>query len=422
MTVVTTLTFGDLIRQHRNKAQLSLSELASLSNVNKATISRIESGEVKKPEFKTLKAIAEALQIPYETYLIFYIETEQSPNVIHGILEDAIKDMRPIATITQIAIKFLESERLDSYDATEQLFNSTQSLDNSELKLSLHQTIINYCRGRGVVPFLARSLCQVYFIERNEFSKLKDTYQSGKYVLKYKEQLPPGEYITLLYCLAVHAFVIREYLDAVKYSKAVLISNEEEAIAVRAYMTDLLRGSHYYLGNYDLAEKYAEEYRKCVPSVEGDNDRLLTAMINAKRGKLDLAVEQFEKSLQLCDQKFVVHIVPEYISLCFELGHINKIQNLLVTYESKILAQTYTTPMERSDVARFYKLKGDYYSKVNDINQAVSEYIEGAYAYACIDDVDNERESLRLVFNIGKLPQLSADVIEKISNYYNRFL
>ncbi|MBD8500517.1 helix-turn-helix domain-containing protein [Paenibacillus arenosi] len=56
MPVTTTLTFGDLIRQHRTEAKLSLNELANLSSVNKSIISRIESGEVKRPEFKTLKA------------------------------------------------------------------------------------------------------------------------------------------------------------------------------------------------------------------------------------------------------------------------------------------------------------------------------------------------------------------------------
>ncbi|TVX94117.1 helix-turn-helix domain-containing protein [Paenibacillus agilis] len=382
MPVITTPTFGDLIRQHRTTKELTLNKLSDLTGINKGTISKIENGEVKKPEFRTLKIIAEALQIPYETYLILYIEAEKSPDVISNILNDAIKEKRSIHIITQIASKFLETERLDSYDATTQLFNSTQSQVNSELQLALYKTIINYSRGHGVMPYLARSLFQEYLIERNNFSKLKDTYPSGKYILKYKDLLPPGEYVTLLYCLMVHSYVIREHEDCVSYCQALLVNKEEEAVKVRTYAIDYLRGSHYHLGNYELAEKYAEEYRKYVPSIGSTNDRLITAMINAKRGKVELAVEQFEKCLQLCNDGFTVHIVTEYISLCLAHDQMNKIPNLLLTYESKILEQPYTTPMEKNEVARFYKLKGDYYTEVNDIIQAIRNYIKGAYAYA----------------------------------------
>ncbi|MBD8500516.1 hypothetical protein [Paenibacillus arenosi] len=271
------------------------------------------------------------------------------------------------------------------------------------------------------MTYLARSLFQEYLIVRDDFSKLKDTYQAGRYVLKYKEQLPPAEYSKLLYSLAVHAHVIREYEDSVNYCRTLLASSEKEALAVRSYVIDVLRSAHFYLGNYELAEKYAEEYRRCVPSIEGDNDRLLTAMINAKRGHIELATEQFERCLQLCSNSFIVYIVNAYVSLCFERDHIDKIKNLLLSYEVTIHDQTYTTPMRRGELAKFYKTKGDYYSQTIDIDRAISEYIEGAYAYACIDDVDNERECLRLIYQVSKKNKLTADVIDRIGDYYNRF-
>ncbi|WP_186786031.1 helix-turn-helix domain-containing protein [Paenibacillus agilis] len=419
MPVTTTLTFGDLIKQHRTNAGLSLSELADLAAINKGTISKIENG--RNPEFRTLKPIAEALQIPYETYLIPFIEQGQRPHVLNDILKDAIEDKRPTYLITKIAEKFLESEKLDSYEATSQLFDSTYALENPELKLALFKTIILYSRGHGVMPFLARSLFQEYLIERNNFSKLQETYPAGKYVLKYRDALPAGEYARLLYCLAGHAYVIRQYSESVEYCKAFLKTDEQETGQLRVYAVDILRGAYYHLGEYDLVEKYTEEYRRCAPSIEADNDRLLSAMLNAKKGNDDLAIELFEKSLRLCDDDFIVHAVNEYIAFCFERDHIDKMENLILSYETKIHEQTYITPRERSEVGRFYMLKGDYYTRVNSINRAISNYIEAAYSYACIADLDNERECLRQVFSAGNQHSLAADVVKLIGNYYNRF-
>ncbi|WP_051217499.1 helix-turn-helix transcriptional regulator [Paenibacillus assamensis] len=421
MPTTKTLAFGDLIRHHRNKAGLSLSEFADIAKVNKGTISKIENGEVKKPEYRTIKILADALQIPYDEYIPHYVEAELSPDVLTQILNDAIKDNRPQSLISRISIKFLQSERLDSYDATAQLFETSREVTDSETKLTLLKTIINYSRGHGVMHFLARSLFQEYLIERNDFSKLHDTYQSGKYILKYTELLPAGEYAQLLYRLAGHAYAIRKYSDSAKYCKIFLEISEQETNDLRVYAVDILRGSYYHLGNYELAEKYSSEYRKCSPSVEGENDRLITAMLNGKRGNIELAIEQFDKCLQLCTDRFVVHTVNEYISLCFEYDHIVKIENLLVTYGRKIHAQIYTTPRERSELARFYKIKGDFYTQAESFNEAISEYIEGAYAYACIDDIDSERNCLRLVFQVSKKHNLTADVMDLIGDYYNRF-
>ncbi|WP_051217368.1 helix-turn-helix domain-containing protein [Paenibacillus assamensis] len=398
MVVTTILTFGDLIRQHRIKAKLSLNDLASLSNVHKGTISKIENGEVKKPEFKTLRALSEALNIPYDEYTSLYIDVERSPEFLILMLNETIEAKGSIPLISKIANKFLEAERADSYESTSQLFKSTCNLEDTDIKLALFKTIIRYSRGHGVVTFLARSLYQEYLIERNDFSKLKATYESGVYVLKYTEQLPPEERTGLYYRLAAHAYSLRKYSDCIQHSKALL---EDEYASkgtneLRAHVTHVLRGSYYHLGEYVLAEKYAEEYKKCFPSIEGDNDRLIMALLNVKNGNKALAVEQFEKCLQLCSASFTVHIVIEYMAFCFEHDHIDKIKNLLLTYEGRIHEQIYSTPLEKAGLARFYKLKGDYYTEVNDVIHAISSYIKGAYAYASINNIESKRSCLQL--------------------------
>ncbi|WP_083989774.1 helix-turn-helix domain-containing protein [Brevibacillus sp. WF146] len=43
-----------------------MTQLANLAGIHKAVISKIENGDTKRPEWKTIKAIASILDIPYE--------------------------------------------------------------------------------------------------------------------------------------------------------------------------------------------------------------------------------------------------------------------------------------------------------------------------------------------------------------------
>ncbi len=54
--------------------------------------------------------------------------------------------------------------------------------------------------------YIAKGLYQKYMIERNDFSKLNETYQSGKNVLDYVNILSDKERILLYYGLSVHAY------------------------------------------------------------------------------------------------------------------------------------------------------------------------------------------------------------------------
>lgn len=60
------MSFGDYIKALRDKKNLSQRDIAELSKVSNTEISRIESGERKKPSPKILKAIAPHLGTSYE--------------------------------------------------------------------------------------------------------------------------------------------------------------------------------------------------------------------------------------------------------------------------------------------------------------------------------------------------------------------
>lgn len=63
------MNFGEYIKELRNDKALSQRELSEKSGVSNAEISRIESGERKKPSPHALKALAPFLGVSYEQLL-----------------------------------------------------------------------------------------------------------------------------------------------------------------------------------------------------------------------------------------------------------------------------------------------------------------------------------------------------------------
>ncbi len=63
------MTFGEYLKNSRTFAGLSMRELSERSGISAAEISRIESGERKKPSPFALKTFAPHLLVPYEELL-----------------------------------------------------------------------------------------------------------------------------------------------------------------------------------------------------------------------------------------------------------------------------------------------------------------------------------------------------------------
>lgn len=62
---------GEIIRSGRVRKKLSKSELAKLTGLNPAEITRIESEKIKKPSLKVLKALSPYAGIPYHKLTLF---------------------------------------------------------------------------------------------------------------------------------------------------------------------------------------------------------------------------------------------------------------------------------------------------------------------------------------------------------------
>ncbi len=72
----------------------------------------------------------------------------------------------------------------------------------------------------------------------------------------------------------------------------------------------------------------------------------------------------------------------------------------LLKWEDKITTLSYITPYKKSELAHFYKLKGDYFVSVGNIEHGIQCYLESALRYSKVDDISNERECCKIIIKL----------------------
>ncbi|WP_026010841.1 helix-turn-helix domain-containing protein, partial [Paenibacillus sp. OSY-SE] len=102
-------SLGELILFHRQKKEMSLSKLQEAVGVDKGSLSRIEKGEIKRPDFNIIQSIAAVLDIPGDNIVEQYIEIGHKSDVIYSVLQKTLKAPSNAFLVTKIAAKFLES-------------------------------------------------------------------------------------------------------------------------------------------------------------------------------------------------------------------------------------------------------------------------------------------------------------------------
>ncbi|UHA74440.1 helix-turn-helix domain-containing protein [Paenibacillus sp. 481] len=406
-------TVGDLTRHYRRKAKISQGKFGERVGMSKSHVSKIETGLIIQPEYSTMLRIVKELNIPMNEMILCYVKYECRADILQIMLLEAI-GLEDAALTKIVASKYLESPHSDSLVAIAKLYDTTEPLEDPDTKLALFKVIINYSRGHGVMPYLAKAQLQSYLIERDDFSRLRETYDMGKYVLKYIEFLSDAERITLYYRLAVHAFILRMPKDIVTYCDLVRAEPTESEFKIHA--VGMLREAYLSLGNYDMTEKYIEEYRMCSPY--DDNHIMVEAMLASKRGYKELAITQFEVCLRHCRADYVINVVNELVSNYIQLAQLGPIPDLLLL-EEEITKINYKSPLKRAELARFYKQKGDYYALLKDLKKSVNNYLLAAGNYVQIDDNSSEHECLMLMFRLYRTNQRSMDIetIELLEKY-----
>ncbi|NOJ74032.1 helix-turn-helix domain-containing protein [Paenibacillus alvei] len=374
-------TIGDLLRQHRIEAGLSVHQLQRMSGVNRSTISRIEKGEIKRSEYATIQRITNALNISFEETIEHYIGADQKAETLLLILEDTITTEN-IPLTSKIALKYLESTNEDSYDSIERLYNIASTCKASTaLKLSLFQSIISYSRDHGIMPYLAKSQLNYYFIDRDDFTRLEATYQYGKHLLNYVNFLSDDEKLLLHYKLGVHAYNLMLYQECVDMCGYV-INNDSTRSNLKANALYAIALGYDGLGDYAKWESYLKEYSTySTPGID-ENKKVTIARVNSRMGNVDLAIEQLNELLlhTTADRNFIV-VITKLLEIYLQRNDLDNAHKLLI-YEDKVNSIPVTTPITRLNIALFYRLKSqilishDFESSFECCKKSVREYIK----------------------------------------------
>nr|WP_240464224.1 helix-turn-helix transcriptional regulator [Paenibacillus apiarius] len=406
---------GELIQHYRQKKEMSLSKLQEAVGVDKGSLSRIEKGEIKRPDFNIIQSIAGVLDIPGDDIVEQYIEIGHKSDVIYSVLQKVLEAPINTSLVTKIAAKFLESPNEDSLDLIEKLYQTAVSVKNEPIQVSLYNLIVNYSRSHGIMPYIAKGLYQKYMIERNDFSRLNQTYQSGKYVLDYVNFLSDKERILLHYGLSVHAYSLMNYHDAIEFGNYVVENGKGES---QANATHNVCSAYYQLGNYDACQSFLENYSRYSYSFVTDNVKLMTGFINGKTGNIDLAIAQFKKYLDDPSAYNLIHAVTELLELYLNKNDLLA-ANQLLFYENQLtesISQSHTTPYKKSRLAYYYRIKGQLLIRSNQEKEAIDSLLKSTLEYAKIGRFTEAFDSLSFITQtmMQNSSIINSEMIQKV--------
>ncbi|MCY7487727.1 MULTISPECIES: helix-turn-helix transcriptional regulator [Paenibacillus] len=414
-------TIGELILDTRRASNMSITQLSELSGVNRGAISRLENNDVKRPEFAAIYALSVALQIPFDTIVHYYVDTEKRSDVLLYILSVSIQQNSDIDLIRKVATKYLEAPNEDSFDLTEKLYQHIDSIEDTSVKLSLYNLIIDYSRSHGIMPYIAKGLYQQYLIERNDFSKLKETYYSGKYILHYIEFLPKNDRIELYYKLGIHAFNLRIYTESIDHCKKVL--GEEDGLSpYKIYALGILRDANFCIEDYKEAEMYSIQYKQFnylnYPHTK-EHVVLMDAQFAAKKGDVEKAIEILLPFLETCSDTHIVSAYRQLLQLYLQQNNQTGIKDTLDKCKEIVPIANSNNPFICSMYGDLLKIKGECYLTLGDYAQCIELMVESASWYSKVNDTKKEKECLNVIMRINLEHRVSPQTtFEKLSKYF----
>ncbi|MGG4397143.1 helix-turn-helix domain-containing protein [Paenibacillus thiaminolyticus] len=409
------LSIGELIQCYRRNRGMTLAQLSELTGIHKGTISKIENGDVKRPEYKTIRPLADTLQIPLETLVELHITVDKRANTLLFVLQDVIQHSGTAELVTKVGRKFLESPSDDSHALAERLYDFTSNVENKEIQFALYQLIVDYSRDHGIMPFLARGLFQVYLIERDDFTRLRSVYESGKHIVQYVDFLTSEDRITLYYKLAIHAFNLFLYRQSIDLGLHVLREATPDNLYY-IYALCILRDSYFRIDDYEKSEYYSRLYMQYDSPHMKTNAVLMEAALNVKKGKTDAAVAQLTSFLETCVQDEAILAINQLMKIYLPDNRLVEAERLLA-YPIQPQSISTNNPNIISQLAEYYFHRAEYFVAVGDIQKAVSDLLESAWYFSKVNDTDNEKECKNKLENLNdallaKVKELKQKLID----------
>lgn len=410
-------TIGDVIKNHRKQANLSLTQLANLSGVSKGVISKIESGDTKHPELRTIKAIAKVIDIPYEKIVEHYIEVEQRVEVLFDLVLEAIL-FSNTPLISKVALKFLESPHEYTDIALERLYTFAGTVANSEIKLPLYNIIVKYAREHGIPKFIAKGLLQKYLIDRCDLKRLEDSFNAGEEILHYSDFLSREEKITYFYRMALHAHSIKKYDRCIEFGKS---GHSEDTTnnELKERVALAICNSYSFSGNFKGLEEHLDLYEKLNFRFIIERIKFFRAIILSRKGNYLQAIPLLRECLAEVSDENRLHRVNMLLEALFKANNFDSIKKVLESEEKKILVQ-YNDPYQFAELGRYYRYKGTFLVKSGSFNEGMEAFLNSILHYGKISDHRNIKQCSDDIYFYHCLyeKKIDAELLGKIKVHY----
>ena len=421
-TVISTL--GELIQRYRNERSMTQTQLADLSGINRGSISKIENGNMKQLNYKTIQPIISVLQIPLHEVLDHFTLTDPRSETLFELLQNTIS-YHDSSLSAKIASLFLTSQDGESGVLLHKLFHMTQQLSGTdELQLALFDTIITYARIHSKQSYIAQGTFHKYLVARNDFSKLEETYESGKIVLQYVEFLSSEERVTLYYKLGVHAYNLRRFCESIELCKRAVIEDEDES-SFKAYSTLLICSSYFHQKQYELAEKYLKTFSLFNFPFVKENVDFMTAKLNERKGKIELAIEQLKQCLDSSTHK--INIVNSLLTYYLSNNDLHAAHQLFQR-EQEFMEVDLSNPIIKNGNAHYYIKKGKYFNKIGKQNEAVDSFIKSVTMFEALSEADEtlirkiENTRLLMIKAVQEGKNFTDDDVVQLSQELDTYL
>ncbi|BAH41786.1 putative DNA-binding protein [Brevibacillus brevis NBRC 100599] len=405
---------GDLLHAYRQRRNISLSELAERIDISKAALSKIESGETKRPGFSQWKKIASALNIPHVDVITAYLDTTERPVTLQLLLKEALELNYP-PVVQLVALKLLETPKMDTFLALDHLLQATNDAKDQGVTLTLYNVMIDYARKHGVPFYLGKGLYERYMLERDDFSRFEETYRRGKELLHYIDLLSPIERITFYYRMGTHAYILGYYGESIEFcGKGIREDGTDNKPKASALIS--IVNSYLSLGDLILAELYLKEYED---SEYADYRKIhLRALLHAKQGKHEDAMRLYELCLADAGKDSRVTIVSDLLEVYLESGNDALIKKLIDSEDQFLPSDVLAHPYRIKQAARYYKRKGVSQLAIGHIEEGFDSLLQSISYYRQLGASDKVIEGVGLFLKHHRLQQKvfsfeDMEIIEK---------
>lgn len=347
-------TLGELIRRYRDELNMTQQELASMSGVTKKRISFLEYGGAPR-DYAILQSIFSILHIPAQEVVTALANMKIHSEIWLCLLQQLVSSEDNTSLAREVMVHLMASLEENSEVRFGKLVSIVQQgIGNLESRLELMDDAIMYAQRQGWQTYVAKGLFYRYLVERDDFSKMEETYHSGKKVLAYAEELTSEERIILYYKLGVHAFTLYKYNESIELGKLLLACDKTES-TYKAYSILLISTSYYYKSHFELAEQYLNRIHLTRFPFLRDHVSFMKAKLHEQRGETESAIYHLQQCMESSTYK--LNIVNSLLHIYLQQRDIDAAQHLLQG-ESDYLEEDFSNPMKINELANYYINKG----------------------------------------------------------------